>query len=446
MLKYFCTFVYEFVSNRLANTCAIPVQFYNNLNIKKMKVKARLLCRSGKDEGSIQIVAYYGDQQKEVAIGRKILKSAWDSERGLAKGHEYQMLNVQIRNAIRDVTAAIDDKLVKKENVVLNEIFASVFYPDKVEIPTETKEELTLQKFIIDFIDENPDKIEQGSMNSYRSLLRSIKEFDKSNILLKNVDVQFVNNLYHFYGKQGLKPSTIQTKFKKLKKIVNTAIVRGLMMDYPFGKGKLTVPGSKLVKRKFLNDDEIQKLITYEAINESEIKVMTMIKFNLHVGLRIGDLLTLRKNNFITQIHPTRGEIIRLFKTTEKTETDINIMLTNQAKEQILSNGFDNLKIDDLIFPWLKESDFEDEFTLYKAISSRTAYFNKVLGGICKKINIKHISSHSLRHTFCTSLISKGVPITSISKMVGHSDVSTTMIYAQIVQDTVDEAISKLDV
>jgi integrase len=134
-----------------------------------------------------------------------------------------------------------------------------------------------------------------------------------------------------------------------------------------------------------------------------------------------------------------------LFKTTEKTETDINIMLTNQAKEQILSNGFDNLNTDDLIFPWLKESDFDDEFKLYKAISSRTAYFNKVLSCICKKIDIKHISSHSLRHTFCTSLITKGVPITSISKMVGHSDVSTTMIYAQIVQDTVDDAISVLD-
>jgi|JI10StandDraft_1071094.scaffolds.fasta_scaffold140734_1 site-specific recombinase XerD len=410
-----------------------------------MKVKARLLCRSGKDEGSIQIVGYFGDQQKEVALGRKIVKSDWDSERGLAKGHDNQMINIQIRNAIRDITAAIDNKLIKREPVILSEIFTNVFSPTKTESINDIKAEITLQKFIADFISENPDKIDQGTMNSYRSLLKSIKTFDKSKVLVKNVDVEFVNNLYNFFEKQGLKPSTIQTKFKKLKKIVNTANIRGLTNVYPFGKGKLSVPNPKQIKRKFLTNEETQRLIAYSPLNESEHKVMKIIKFNLHVGLRIGDIFTLRKNNIILQNHPIKGEIFRLSKTTSKTETDINIMLTTQAKQQILEGGFEKLDSQDLIFPWLSDADFSDDFTLYKAISAKTAYFNKILNNICKVLEIKHISSHSLRHTFCTTLISKGVPITSISKMVGHSDVSTTMIYAHIVQDTVDEAISVLE-
>ncbi len=410
-----------------------------------MKVKARLLCRSGMELGSIQILAYYGDQQKEVAIGRKIAKAAWDSERGLAKGQEYQMLNIQIRNTIRDISAAIDEKLVKKEPVILNEIFSKVLSPDDTLTVVKENVEITLQKFIQDFIKENPDKIDQASMNSYRSLLRSIKSFDTGSVLLSNVDVEFVNNLYNFFQNQGLQSSTIQTKFKKLKKIINTGIIRGLVTEYPFGKGKLTVPNPKQIKRKFLNDEEIQRLISYTPVNESEMKVMMLIKFNLHVGLRIGDIFTLRKSNLNVVNHPIKGPIYRLSKTTEKTDTDVSIMLTKQAQTQIMDGGYETLKDDDLLFPWLKESDFADDFILYKAISSKTAYFNKILGQICNKIEIKHISSHSLRHTFCTSLLSKGVPITSISKMVGHSDVSTTMIYAQIVQDTVDDAISVLD-
>ena len=411
-----------------------------------MKVKARLLCRSGKNDGSIQIVAYYENQQKEVALGRKVPKSVWDSERGLAKGHEYQMLNVQIRNAVRDISAAIDEKLASKEPVDLNEVFKSVFDPESIKPVEEKVVDIKLKKFVADFIEENPDKIDQSSMNCYRSLLFSLNQFDMDDVSLINVNVDFVNRYYEFLKKKGLQTSTIQTRFMKLKKIVNTAISRNLMEEYPFGKGKLTVPSAKTAKRKFLTEEEIEKLNQYQPQNESEARVMRIIKFNLHVGLRIGDIFILRKNNIIIQSHPTKGEIFRLSKTTAKTETDINIMLTNQAKQQILLEGFENFASNDLLFPWLNESDFKDDFTLYKAITSKTAYFNKVLANICKSIEIKHISSHSLRHTFCTTLISKGVPITSISKMVGHNDVSTTMIYAQIIQDTVDDAISVLEV
>lgn len=410
-----------------------------------MKVKARLLCRSGKDEGSIQIVAYYGDQQKEVAIGRKIGKSAWDNERGLAKGHEYQMLNIQIRNAIRDITAGIDEKIAKKETVNLNDIFTEVLTPSKVAQSVEVVTEKTLKSFIADFISENPDKIKEVSLKSYRALLKSINAFDVYNVLLKDVNVTYVNQFYDFLQGEELGVATIETKFKRLKKIMSSAIARGLATEYPFGKGKLKVPSAKATKRKFLNDDETQRLIQYAPQNESEAKVMRIIKFNLHVGLRISDIFTLRKSHIIYQNHPIKGEIYRLDKTTAKTDTDINLMLTKQAKEQILGSGFESLGDNDILFPWLKESDFENEHTLYNGISAKTAYFNKVLGQICNKIDIKHISSHSLRHTFCTTLITKGVPITSISKMVGHSDVSTTMIYAQIVQDTVDDAISVLD-
>ncbi len=173
---------------------------------------------------------------------------------------------------------------------------------------------------------------------------------------------------------------------------------------------------------------------------------MLIIRFNLHVGMRIGDIFTLRKNQIQEDHHRSRGTVLRLVKTTSKTETDINILLTSQAAEQVITSGYYDKKENDLIFPWLNEEDFREEFVLYKAISSKTAYFNKVLSTICEKVGIKHISSHSLRHTFCTTLVSKGVPVTSIAKLVGHSDISTTMIYAQILQETADDAISVLEV
>ena len=356
-----------------------------------MKVKARLLTRSGKDEGSIQIVAYFENQQKEMALGRKVLKSVWDAERGLARGHEYQMLNVQIRNKVREVTAAIDEKIAKKEKIILHEIFNELLTPVSMVQKAEVKAELTLKKFVADFIFENPDKIQEVSLKSYRALLKSLDLFDINSVLLHNVDVVYVNQFYNFLQNEGLGVATIETKFKRLKKIMSSAIARGLATEYPFGKGKLKVPTAKTTKRKFLTEDEIQKLIQYIPKNESEVRVMRIIKFNLHVGLRISDILTLRRNNIIEELHPTKGNILRLSKTTVKTDTDINILLTNQAKQQIIDGGYENLGDTELLFPWLVESDFQNEYKLYNAISAKTAYFNKILANICKSIEIKHI-------------------------------------------------------
>ena len=411
-----------------------------------MNVKARLLCRKNQTQGLIQIIAYYKDQQKEISLGRKIPKEHWDSSRGLAKGSQYQMLNVVIRNAIRDVSTEIDRLIAVGEEVnlisVYNLIFNKVDTPDSEE--AEIQAPLTLIGFISQFISENPEKVKESTMNSYRTLIASINNF-RPGAILTDVNVSFVNQLYDHFRYEGLTTATIQTRFAKLKKIINTAISRNLVTEYPFGKGKLSVPTSKGSKRKYLNDSEIATLTSYKPINESERKVMQIVLFNLHAGLRIGDVFSLRKSNIIESEDPVKGTIFRLSRTTTKTESHVNILLTKQAVQQIMDNRYLDKSADDLLFPWLKQMDFKDEFTLYKAISCRTAYFNKVLYKICEKAGVKIISSHSLRHSFCTSLITKGVPVTSISKLVGHSDINTTMIYSQVVQETADEAILVLE-
>lgn len=410
-----------------------------------MKVKARLLCRKGASEGIIQIIAHFKNQQKEISIGRKIPVSCWDYESGLAKGSEYDMLNVQIRNAIREVSAYIDALIATRQEVDLKKVFALVFKKRSATSVDDTQEKpVKLSEFIGDFIKENPDKISYGSMNNYRTLLSSLKDFRKD-VLLKDVDVKFVNQYYNYLQNQGLAGDSILTRFKKLKKIIGTAITRGIVTEYPFGKGKLTISAGKQSKRKFLSQDELDTLVAYKPKNDSERKVMLVVLFNLHVGLRIGDVFTLRKHNVVEVNDPKRGLLYKLTKTTRKTETDVRTLLTQQAAEQVIRVGYHTKNEKDLLFDWLDEDDFKSEAKLYKSISAKTAYFNKVLYHICDHIGIKRISSHCLRHTFCTTLLRKGVPITSISKLVGHTDISTTMIYSQILEEATDEAIMALE-
>ena len=105
-------------------------------------------------------------------------------------------------------------------------------------------------------------------------------------------------------------------------------------------------------------------------------------------------------------------------------------------------NGISN-KPADYIFPFLKNNlDYSDPTVLFNAISSNTACANKNLKMIGAKAGIeKHISFHSSRHTFATRALKKGMRIEYVSKLLGHTNLKTTQIYAKIVNEELDKAM-----
>ena len=79
---------------------------------------------------------------------------------------------------------------------------------------------------------------------------------------------------------------------------------------------------------------------------------------------------------------------------------------------------------------------------LLKSISSNTAYANKNLKVIAEKAGIeKHISFHTSRHTFATRALLKGMRIEYVSKLLGHTAIKTTQVYAKIVNSELDKAM-----
>lgn len=195
------------------------------------------------------------------------------------------------------------------------------------------KDKITLISFLKQYIKDNPDKIVIATMNVYRVLLNQLQEFDKKEITLEDVNVEYVNRFYNYCVHLGQKSNTIKTRFNKLKRIMGLAIERGLVKEYPFGKGKLVIPKSKSEKRKYLTSDEVEKLLKYIPTNHSEANVMSIVRFKLHVGLRIGDVFTQRKHNIVVQQGKDNEMIFKLHKSTSKTGSDIHLRLTHQAKQ-----------------------------------------------------------------------------------------------------------------
>jgi site-specific recombinase XerD len=65
---------------------------------------------------------------------------------------------------------------------------------------------------------------------------------------------------------------------------------------------------------------------------------------------------------------------------------------------------------------------------------------------VAKRAGIENLTTlHSLRHTFASHLIMNGVDLPTVQKLMGHTDIQVTMIYAHLAQDHLNEAVNKLD-
>ncbi len=165
------------------------------------------------------------------------------------------------------------------------------------------------------------------------------------------------------------------------------------------------------VKKEYITLEEMKIL----ANSQCDIPVLKRASmFGLFTGLRLSDLLQLKWENI--ERSPDGGHCIRLC--TEKTETEATLPISEEALQYCGERG------DGLVFKGFKRS------------MAQHAFKNWVKSaGITKKL-----SFHCLRHSFATILISLGIDVYVVSKMLTHRSVRTTQIYAEVVGEKKREA------
>jgi integrase/recombinase XerD len=97
----------------------------------------------------------------------------------------------------------------------------------------------------------------------------------------------------------------------------------------------------------------------------------------------------------------------------------------------------------DFIFPLLKIApDEKSPEAIHSAISTASAYTNKNLYKLAELAGIeKHISFHTSRHTWATRALTKGMRIEHVSKLMGHTAIKETQVYAKIVNKELEQAM-----
>lgn len=281
------------------------------------------------------------------------------------------------------------------------------------------------------FIEEVAAKVEnkklsKESMQKYTVLRRHFAEFLKIKYERDDITLtEFTGSVIHDFEIYlltvvKLASNTTTKKLKTLKTITLYADKRGLLPIDPFANHRFHL---KPTDRGFLTDNEIMRISKKDFTKIPRLDfVRDMFIFSCFTGLAYIDVANLKPENVVLL-----DDKEWIMTKRQKTSVEANILLLDIPKKIIKKYSHTSYK-DGKLFPILSNQ-------------KMNAYLKEIgdLCGIKKKLTY-----HLARHTFATMSLSKGVPMESVSKMLGHTNIKTTQIYARITNKKVEHDMEEL--
>lgn len=260
----------------------------------------------------------------------------------------------------------------------------------------------------------------EGSLRSYRNAYNHVEKFLRkqygiSDIPFTALDRSFIEK-YDLHLRTGLRlaPRTIINLTVQLKTVVGEAIADGIITAYPFFGYEPVHPQSE---QKYLTDEELHRLMTTPLHSPSLYHVRDMFLFSCFTGIPYGDMRLLTRDNLSLADDGTWW--IRSSRKKTGIEFDIPLL---ELPLRIIEKYRDTAP-DGRLLPM---------------------YSNSTMNSYLKRIAVicgidRRLVFHSGRHTYATEItLSHGIPLETVSKMLGHSRIETTQIYAKVTDDKID--------
>jgi site-specific recombinase XerD len=273
-------------------------------------------------------------------------------------------------------------------------------------------------EYMFAYLNENKPRLRLESWWSYKSQVTKLLKFRKQ-IAFADITEKFINDYQHYMlDTLGNNENTVSKSLRSLRTFVNIAMRYGYIKSNPF---KYITIKKVDGKRDFLTTDELHKLTQAYFLGEiktvKEKEILQYFLFSCYTGLRYSDLKSLKQSSI-------EGNSLQIKM--HKTGYLVGIPLTQKAIQLLPS---DNKLGSEAVF---------------------RVYCNKVTNRILKQIGKhysiqKKLTCHVARHTFATVSITLGIPIEVVSKLLGHTNLKTTQVYAKIVDSVKEREMSKWD-
>jgi len=366
-------------------------------------------------------------KRAECSINRKVHIDLWNtrSQKALGNSPENQEINREI-DFIKNKIYTIEQKL-QRDGLGYSATQLRDIYLGKDET----------QKMLLEIFQEHNEEVDSligkdfaaGTAERYRTCRKHVAAFvkhkyKKNDIPVQDVDHKFITGLeYYLKTTRKCAHNSAIKYITNFKKIIRIAHANDWIDKDPFLHWKAKL---KIVEREFLTEEEIQKIINLDLKMERLDQVRDIFIFCCFTGLAYADVKKLNRGDISVG---TDGE--EWVKTKRsKTDTRSNIPILPIAKVIIEKYKDNELLIEkDLVLPVLSNQ-------------KMNAYIKEIatLAGITKNLTF-----HLARHTFATTVtLTNGVPIESVSKMLGHTNLKTTQHYAKILDMKVSKDMAIL--
>lgn len=256
---------------------------------------------------------------------------------------------------------------------------------------------------------------------SYKHLLAFIrKKYDAEDVTLRSLNLDFYDAFDLFLRTdKGLQQKTVHQHLYNFKKITRRAFNQGTLRRDPYMKLHPALPP---LKSRHLKLEDLEKLMQCEIAETNLRRVRDWFVFSTFTGLAYADLKRLSDEH----IRRTEDGSLWIEMRRQKTGTEFSVRLMEIP-----------LRIMEKYHP---ERTGKLIFNVYDRNS--VISLTRELG---RKYGIEGITFHKARHNFGTHItLSQGVPIETVSRMMGHKNISTTQIYAKVTDTKVGEDMKKL--
>ena len=345
----------------------------------------------------------------------------WDSQTTRVIGNNSKSVNIQLEKIRIDIIKKYE--LLYKTNIIITA---------KTILDLYKNNSLLMDGIMNVFKQHNKNmksligiEYSKGSYKNYITTIKHLKnyiktKFNTDDISLNKLNYDFVYNFSHYILlNTKCTHNGMMKHIQRLKKITNFCIKNNYITNDPFIGFKIKFKKSN---RVYINNEELYTLKNIK-LNKSLNKIRDIFLFACYTGLSYIDLYNLNIKNIQIGDDNLKWIFIKRHKTDIPSNVPIlppALVILNKYKTQNNING---------IFPMIS--------------NQKTNIALKEIACLCN-FN-KKLTFHCARHTFATTItLTNGVPIETVSKMLGHNNIKTTQIYARVIDSKISADMMKL--
>lgn len=375
----------------------------NNVSIRLVFDRKHVATK--KHQASVQMEITFERKRKFISTGIRLYADQWGKDLKVKNHPQSILFNQQLSDMVANIYDFAHQLSLQKKSFSFERL-------EEYLNGCGTDPANSFLHFVRKRMNERP--ISESTRKKQLYVIKALEDFGKikafSDICYQNIKA------WDEYAKKRCKcQSSVYNYHKVLKIYVREAHASQLIETDPYRNIKLDHGSSE--SRKFLTREELQRVEDIVLDNNCLEKVRDMFLFCCYTGLAYADLA---KFDFSEATY-TNG-MYRIRDCRQKTGTQYNISLVKKAMN--ILNKYD------FKFPIISNQKYN-------------AYL-KVIGAFCEIK--KKLTSHVARHTFATTVtLGNGVRIEVVSKMLGHTNIQTTQLYAKVFQAEVDHEFNRLN-